>query len=441
MAFFLVAQVNVVLALVIAVGIMLGGAVVVFARAEYLLHILIVIPLIEGISLGPITIGRVASVGALGAVLGLIVLTDWKPVRTPLQLWLPSIALVSWAILSGLWAQSSWHYAFGLGQLAVAVSVLVVTALTLRGLATFNAMLRTYVIVAALTVVPATLQAMAGLRAVGLHANPNQYARALVLALLALAYLVKVQGFTRSRSWLFLAPVLVWGTMATGSRSGLLVLLGAGLLIAYDLAPRKNRAAVMAGAVVVLAVGFVGVVSASERFDPTSALEDRGASRLDIWLVAVRQIDDAPIQGMGLSNFRSQAVSLLTSEPGVAITGGHLLDNEEGLAVHNQYLDFLVNLGIVGLGLYVWTVGRAGTGIWYSNPEWRGAARIVLLQMLAAVSFTLLFGSAINNKHLWMLIGISIAMNALPSRSDDERGPRVSTKLERRDPDGGLQVR
>ncbi len=441
MALFLVAQVNLVLALVAAVGLVLSGIVVAFSRVEYLLHMLVVIPLVEGLNVGPITIGRAASVGALGAVVGLMLLTDWNPVRTPLRLWVPSIAFFAWAIVSGLWADSPGDYLLGIGQLGVAISVLVVTALVLRGVATFNAMLQTYVIVAALTVVPATLQAMAGERAVGLHANPNQYSRSLVLALLALAYLLKIRGFRRSAPLLVLAPVLVWGTVATGSRMGLLVLIAAGLLAAYDLAPEAKRAAIMTVAVVVLAVGFVGLGSTSERFDPRHAIEDRGASRLDLWLVAVRQLDDAPIQGMGLGNFRSQAVELLASEPGVALTAGPILESEDGVVVHNQYLDYLVNLGIVGLALYLWTVGRAVTAIWFSNAEWRGAARTVILQMMVVVSLTLLFASDINSKHLWMLIGASIAMNALPSGNDGTGRTRESPSLERREAKGSLQVR
>ena len=439
---FLVAQISVALALVSAMALVFAGLVAVFARVEYLLHFLIIIPLIEGLAVGPITIGRVASAGALGAVIGLFLLTDWKPVRTPIRLWVPALALLAWAILSGLWARSVGDYLTGIGQLGVAVAVLVVTALTLRNVATFTAIMRTYVVVAALVCIPATLQALAGQRAVGLHENPNQFARALVLALLALAYLVRVRGLARSRWLVLLGPVLAWGVISTGSRTGVLVLVGAGLLIAYEFAPRGKRVAVMAAAVLIVAVGFVGLVSTSARFDPTSAIRDRGASRLDIWLVALRQVDDAPLHGMGLNGFRSQAVDLLASEPGVEVVAGHVLEAEDGLAVHNQYLDFLVNLGIIGLGLYLWTVGQAAASAWFTpNASWRGAATTLILQMLLVVSFTLLFGSAINNKHLWMLIGVSIAMNALPERQDAAGSARVSPSLARRDRGVGLQVR
>ncbi len=439
-ALFLVAQVSLILALVLAIAMMLSG-VVLFARVEYLLHMLVVIPLIEGLRVGPITIGRVASIGALMTVVALLLFTDWTPVRTPLGLWLPSVALVSWAVLSGLWSTSTSHYVEGVGRLVVGVSVLLVIALTLKSVATFTAMMRTYVIAASLLVIPATLQALAGSRAIGLHVNPNQFARGLVLAMLALAYLIRVQGLERSKPWLLLAPVLAWGTLATGSRMGLLVLVVACLFVAYDLAPRQNRLTVVAASVLVIAVGFGVVVSSVDRYDPRSAIEDRGAARLDIWLVAARQVENAPVHGMGLNTFRSQAVDLLTSEPGVVNTGTNILEASGGVEVHNQYLDYLVNLGVVGLGLYLWAVVSAALAMWRCPSSWRPEARALVLQMLAIVSFTLFFGSAINNKHLWMLIGISIAMNALPSRSGPTEVGRVIPSLQPRHPESGLRVR
>ena len=439
--FFLVAQLSPVLALFMAFGLILFG-IVAMARVEYLLHILVVIPLIEGLSVGPITIGRVASVGALMVVIALLLFTDWTPVRTPLALWVPSVSLFAWAVLSGLWATSTSHYIEGIGQLIVAASVLVVTALTLKNVATFTSMMRTYVVTAALLVIPATVQALSGSRAVGLHVNPNQFARGLVLAVLALGYLIRLRGIRQSKHLLLLLPVLIWGTLATGSRMGLLVLVAVGLFFVYELTTRENRVAVITASVLVLAVGFGIVVSSIDRYDPQSAVEDRGAARLDIWLVASRQVDDAPFHGMGLNNFRSRAADLLTSEPGVVNTGTNILEASGGVEVHNQYLDYLVNLGIVGLALYLWTVGGAAYSMWTCpKPSWCPEARTLVLQMLAVVSFTLFFGSAINNKVLWMLIGISIAMNALPSNSDEESHPRVRPSLARRDPHIGLRVR
>ena len=442
---FVAAQVSVALALVMVAGTVLGGVVVVFSRVEYLLNLLMIVPLVEGLSVGPVSTGRVAAVGSLGAVIGMMTLTDWQPVRSPFRLWLPAILLVAWAVLSGLWATSTEAYLLGLAKLAVGVCVLVVTALTLRGPAVFTSMMRTYVGAALLMCVPATLQVLDGKRAVGLAGGPNQFGSALALAPLALVYVARVRGFHRSRALLLCGvPVLVWGTIVSGSRSGLLALVFGGMLMVYDLAPKEKRGRVVLASALITAVGLTGALStwdlAAERFDPRGAVEDGGAGRVDLWLVAIRQVDDAPLQGMGLLNFETQAAQLLATEPGVQITSGGSL-TDESKPVHNQYLDFLVNLGIIGLALYLWTVGRAMMAAWLCPDEWRGPANTLVLQMFAVICLLLFFGSAINNKFLWLLIGTSIAMHALPARRAAAGSERVSPTLSRRDSEAGLQVR
>ena len=427
---FLAAQLNVALALVMIAGILLGGVVVVLGRVEYLLNLLMITALIEGLQVGPVTTGRVAAFGSLVAVIGMMVLTDWRPVRTPFQLWLPSVLLLSWAVLSGLWSASTDAWLLGLAKMAVGVCVLVVTALTLRGPTVFTSMMRTYVVAASLICVPATLQVLQGKRAVGLGGGPNALATALVMAVLALAYLVRLRGFRRSRALLFCcAPLLVFGVVATGSRAGLLGLLFAGLLVAYDVAPKQNRGRVVFASALVMLVSLTGALSvsglAAGRFDPAGAFEDRGAGRLDLWSIAIRQVEDAPLHGMGLLNFGTRAADLLAKEPGVS---GYAI-TDESKPVHNQYLDFLVNLGIVGLALYLWTVGRAMMAAWLCPDEWRGPANTLIVQMFAVLSFLLFFGSAINNKHLWLLIGTSIAMHALPDRRPAAGSARVRPSL------------
>ncbi len=133
---------------------------------------------------------------------------------------------------------------------------------------------------------------------------------------------------------------------------------------------------------------------------------------------------------MGLLNFETQAAQLLATEPGVQITSGGSL-TDESKPVHNQYLDFLVNLGIIGLALYLWTVGRAMMAAWLCPDEWRGPANTLIVQMFAVISLLLFFGSAITNKHLWLLIGTSIAMHALPARRAAAGSARVRPSLNR----------
>ncbi len=414
-ALFLVAQVNLILALAAAVGLLLGGIVVTFARVEYLLHVLIVIPLVEGLDLGPITIGRAASVGALGAVIGAILLTDWRPVRTRLSLWLPSIALVAWAILSGLWAGSTGAYLFGIGQLGVAVSVLVVTALVLRGVATFTSVMHTFVVVAALTVLPATLQSMAGQRAVGLHANPNQYAQGLVLALLALAYLVRLRGIRQSGPLLLLAPVLIWGTIATGSRMGLLVLVGAGLLVAYDFAPRANRARVMAASVLILAVGFLGVTSTAERYDPRNVPSGIAVRRASI--SGSSQSDRSTTHPCRAWDSTNSGVRPSSSWPANRGLRSPLVTSSSPRTASRCTTSIWTSSSISGSSGWRCTCGRLAErprGLVHANPPWRGPAARWSCRCWSWCRSLCCSVPPSTTSILWMLIGVSIAMNALP---------------------------
>ena len=69
---------------------------------------------------------------------------------------------------------------------------------------------------------------------------------------------------------------------------------------------------------------------------------------------------------MGSGGFIPVSIDLLRSTPGVELIKSQLLYTE-GVYVHNQYLNMLVELGIIGLGLFVFLLVTAFVLTWRSS--------------------------------------------------------------------------
>lgn len=204
-------------------------------------------------------------------------------------------------------------------------------------------------------------------RAAATFITPNTFATAINLLLLPLLALV---GAGRA-GWPALAAAL-WlyaGLLATESRGGW-VALAAGLgFIGLHLAGRGSGARRMELGRILAAMALVTLLFfAMVRFLPTiswhgssSAGEgldsfgetviSRGAShRLAIYEVAARLVPDHPFIGYGADMFRF----LYERTKPLDLDTGHPF-----LFVHNDYLQFLVEFGAIGLGLLLFVVALA----------------------------------------------------------------------------------
>jgi O-antigen ligase len=186
-------------------------------------------------------------------------------------------------------------------------------------------------------------------RAAG-FAEPNQYAGYLVLFIpLILTYvLFEKKLFFKSVS-IFLLLIIFIALVTTGSRGGIISFLASMIFYLFTL-NRKRMIMLPTLVATIFIVCLIGAISfavapsevtdtVTERLDPTKSesIEEYTAGRLKTWRKGIKLFIQKPIVGHGQRTFT------------------YLLEKQFGmhLAAHNQYLNYLVEFGIIGLSLFI----------------------------------------------------------------------------------------
>ena len=203
----------------------------------------------------------------------------------------------------------------------------------------------------------------------GPYVSKNHFAGYLAMAIpLAVAFAaeaaarVRRSWRTRRRGWVALgepaglalfrraaaAVVLVVGLLASHSRGGLLAFGGGSIAVVLLL--RRWRALVLPILAAVVAIGFLWVdVSATRAAFATRGLRQ---SRLALWGDAARMVPDFPVLGAGFNAF------------GTSYTHYQTIERYEWYGeAHNEYLQALIDTGVVGAGLLallLYTLLRCG---------------------------------------------------------------------------------
>jgi putative inorganic carbon (hco3(-)) transporter len=159
-------------------------------------------------------------------------------------------------------------------------------------------------------------------QATGIFGDPNDLAATIVAGLgMTLTRIVQAKGLMRV-VYLLLAGFLVWSTLLTNSRGGMLSLLlvAGGFVLIY--VPGKTAALFLA-----LIVGVGLLKSAGGRMSEFDAGEESANSRFWFWDNGVNQLKSKPLTGVGYGMFES-------------INGG--------MTAHNSYVLCFTELGIPG---------------------------------------------------------------------------------------------
>ncbi len=246
----------------------------------------------------------------------------------------------------------------------------------------------------------------------GAAGDPNFFAAQMVAAMVLAIGLIASTRRLGPRLLLTAALFpLAYGVIASESRGGYVALIAAG--IAAIVIFRRQRAQILlvvAGIAAVMGIWLTNDSSAWQRI--TSASQDRGSGRQDLWTIGLRIYGDHPILGVGLNNFEVYAPRY-TREPGT-LTGVVHVENERG--VHNVYLSLLVETGVAGVLLFLCLTGAAVlTGVRGAQRfEMAGERRagilaratvVALIGMLSAAFFL----SDAEDKRIWVLMGMSLA--------------------------------
>jgi O-antigen ligase len=178
----------------------------------------------------------------------------------------------------------------------------------------------------------------------GIYKNPNELALIMVLTLpFCVAFLLRTRSWLSKAVWASVAILMVYGTMLTGSRAGLLALLVSGGVCLREFGIRGRRIGLLfAGAVVMLLMLFSGD-TVNSRFDamfndhPTTeagrAAHGSAVARQELFWKALAITAEHPLFGIGPGNFNSSS--------------GNWHDQ------HNSYTQMSSEGGVPALILYV----------------------------------------------------------------------------------------
>lgn len=338
---------------------------------------------------------------------------------------------LAWITLSLAWASDPALGADSLWTCYMAAAILLVTSTTLSTRRELVIVCAGFVVAALVSIVLAVPDistvgppAESDDRLGGSVQNPNYLAAGLLSAAVLAAGLIPVVSRPRSKWLLGCALLLIGaGLLATGSRGGLIAVAVA--TAAALLLMRGQRARVGALAVAGVVVGGLWFATVSGSVVERVWEFETGNGRVDLWSIAWRIGEEHPVLGVGWDNFRAES-------PDYVLRPGQLenvnLIVETPKEVHNAYLSFFAETGVVGLGLWLAvvfalmrTTKLAAERLQeLGDPIFAGLARTVLIAQIGALA-ALVFAENPFNNALWILLAFGPVLLTIANRTPHER--------------------
>jgi len=186
-------------------------------------------------------------------------------------------------------------------------------------------------------------------RLIGGIGDPNELASVLLPALAFALFALCVVRSPLLRLLLLgsalIVAVALFRTQSRGGIVGLGVMLPAALVLA---GPVRARAVAASLATVALGVFYYVLVAPPQALSRITQFGN-GSGRTDLWHVAIRMFENHPVVGVGVGNFQTLEPSYSISNFNLRFTG-FIVDVVQ--PVHNTFLHFLVELGVIGFALY-----------------------------------------------------------------------------------------
>jgi O-antigen ligase len=405
--------------------------VVVATRIEVLPLALACTIFVEGVTLGGLTVGRIAGALALAVIAYYLLAHGRASIRlTPLLTVVGAYGF--WLLLSAYWADSpsavyatffgyvlviAYMFAFALlvktPRDAMTVLVVLVVGATLSGFVALNTYLATG----------------GGIRSSGLEgsAHPDTFGVYQAMIVPAALGLFALARSAKARlAYLACMAVITLSIVSSLTRTAMIAVAVAAVLalvlpwrvLFRSAAQRATYAvavAVMAGIMLTVAASATFFARVASIFNGGQA--DRAAGRTDLWAAAENAYSHHPWLGIGAGNFQAHSLDLLTQTQGVDIGAAYV---GQGRPVHNSYLEVLTELGPLGLALFVLVIGMTA---WYlvrvfrrSRASGDDVTRIVaatLLFALLSLAISMGFLSIELNKPLWIIVGLTLALERM----------------------------
>ncbi len=281
---------------------------------------------------------------------------------------------------------------------------------------------------------PGTLAAYAG-RSFGLSQTPIMLSNVLAVAAAGLACPLLLNPYSRfvKGAGLLVILVLVIGIYLSGSRSGLISVYAALFVLAFGI-KWKFRPLLLMGMLVIGIVGSIYVIGGKTDLNlaggRTVQQEDiTSGERLILWDAAVHIILDHPLTGIGYNQFAPTSVAYIpqvTTDLQGAQNPATVLGN---FPPHNDFLNFMVSFGLLGLLLFVWLHVLTAVQAWsiWKNAEdqWIRSAGLGCLAALAAYfCYEMLHNGFEDSLTLWIIIGLTLGL--FQARFAKGQFPRLS---------------
>ncbi|HBX23876.1 MAG TPA: hypothetical protein DEF34_09645 [Desulfotomaculum sp.] len=245
--------------------------------------------------------------------------------------------------------------------------------------------------------------------------NPNLYARLLGLGLIFGVYLFITQRNTIIRALCSLSCLaILWGVLLSGSRGAwvaimVVVVMGIFLYRDYLLKLVKKPPVLVGLVVIVLAMVIMSPFLARhvpavvlERVPSFNALaEDRGTSRLDIWLVGIEAARDNIFKGVGIENFPYAYTKYLQE------TEGAVQEMGVNKSPHNIFIGTLTELGMPGLIMLICLF----IAMWRLGGRTENRADAVLCKLIVVfLAVAGLTGGDQHRKFFWLALMLPVIM-------------------------------
>jgi hypothetical protein len=404
-----------------AVAVAVGAIVVPAAmlRPKLVIYVLVATVFTEFLAVGGLTVGRLVAPIAVIAVIA-------ESVHAPVHLrgggrvlaFVLGYAFV--ALASLLWTESSTGTLGQLGSLAIALvymgafAVLVRTPLDLRRL--FGVMAVCSAVLGAFWIASYLLQVGRGATGAG---DPNFFAGDQAVALAAVVALAAYAKTPGRRVLLFLlVAVIAASVVASLSRSGILALLTAGLLMLIlpsSMLFRTRSRKVMFFAAAALGLAIILPLAGSalgHRFE--TGVAHAGGNRRDLWLAAATAYKQHPVLGIGYGAFQPNMWEWMKQTHGVDLTGFSPKLKQTGQPVHNAYLQSLTELGPVGLIMFVGLILATGRSFYrtarLTSDRFLRSSCVALLIGLFAFCIAAALLPVATSRTLWMFVGLGLAL-------------------------------
>lgn len=193
-----------------------------------------------------------------------------------------------------------------------------------------------------------------------------------------------------------LAFIMVYLVASRFKLRGILVLLSLGLIVLLSL--RES------GVVARLALGIQDI----QNFQGIQNSETSWGARLSMYLLSINFITQAPFFGHGLGDYQTLAMAFYESDSMRAVSGYH---------PHNQYLYLFVELGIIGLGLYLWLHYSIFQSSRNLTNKWHQIVIVFLIVLVVDSMFHAPFWMSGERNFFFPLIGLLAANGIVRGRT------------------------